>query len=57
MGRSYRTKRNKEVRIRLDALKNADSFAKETFIALRKDDSCLNRFLRFLGLKERQKIE
>ena len=48
---TYTTKRNKEARIRFDAVKNGDEFAKLTFIQLRKDDSCLNRILRFFRFK------
>lgn len=53
---TYKTKRNSDIRIRLDALKEADEFAKATFIALREDDSCWNRFLRFLKLKKKQSL-
>lgn len=52
----YKTKRNKDIRIRLDAIKNADKFAKATFIALRNDDSCWHRFLRFFRIIKKQSI-
>lgn len=55
MGR-YQTKRSKDIRTRLEILKDADEFAKETFIKLRIDDSCWNRFLRLLRLKKPQKL-
>lgn len=57
MGKTYQTRRNKDIRTKLSALKDADEFAKQTFILLRKDDSCWNRFLRFLRLKAPQKLE
>jgi hypothetical protein len=53
---SFKTQKSSDIKVRLDALKNADEFAKLTFISLRKDDSCLNRFLRFFRLKSQQKI-
>lgn len=56
MGKSYQTKRNRDIRTRLDVMKDADSFAKETFIKLRLDDSCWNRLLRYLRLKAPQKL-
>ena len=57
----YKTRRSKENRmrqkIRLEALKNADEFAKLTFIQLRKEDSTWKRFLRFFRLIPQQKVE
>ena len=57
----YKTKRSKEnrqrIKIRLDALKNADEFAKQTFLALKNDDTCWKRFLRALKIIPPQKIE
>ena len=44
-------------KIKLEALKNADEFAKMTFIQLRKEDSTWKRFLRYFGLIPKQKIE
>ena len=55
MGR-YQTKRSKDIRTRLEILKDSDEFAKETFLKLRLDDSCLNRLLRYLGLKKQQSL-
>ena len=37
-------------------VKDSDSFAKETFLQLRLDDSCWNRLLRYLRLKAPQKL-
>jgi len=53
---SFRTRKSSDVKVRLDALKNADDFAKQTFIALRKDDTCIKRFLRFFRIIPQQKI-
>ena len=55
MGR-YQTRRSKAIRERLEVMKDADEFAKETFIRLRLDDSCWNRLLRYLHLKAPQKL-
>ncbi len=52
----FKTRRSSDIKIRLDALKNADEFAKQTFIALRKDDTCWRRFLRFFRIIPKQKI-
>ena len=57
----YKTRRSKENRMRrkikLEALKNADEFAKLTFIQLRKEDSTWKRFLRFFRLIPQQRVE
>ena len=53
---TYKTKRSKDMRTRMEILKDADSFAKETFLQLRLDDSCWNRLLRLLRLKAPQKL-
>lgn len=53
---TYRTNRNKDIRTRVEILKDADEFAKETFLKLRLDDSCLNRLLRYLRLKSPQRL-
>ena len=53
---TYKTKRNKDIRTRLEILKDADEFAKKTFLQLRLDDSCWNRLLRYLRLKKPQKL-
>ena len=45
---AFRTRNSKDIKIRLDALKNGNDFAFQTFLALRKDDSCWRRLLRFL---------
>jgi|AntAceMinimDraft_18_1070375.scaffolds.fasta_scaffold02306_4 hypothetical protein len=47
---SFRTRKSSDIKVRLSALKNADDFAKKTFIALRKDDSTWHRFLRFFRI-------
>ena len=52
----YKTKRSKDIRTRLEILKDADEFAKETFIKLRLDDSCWNGLLRYLRVKAPQKL-
>lgn len=52
----YQTKRSKEQRIRAEALREADKFAKMTFFHLKKDDTILNRILRFFWLKKRQQL-
>lgn len=58
---TYKTRRAKENRLKVktkaEALKNADEFAKMTFIALRKDDSCFRRFLRFFKIIPPQRID
>jgi len=56
MGNSYKTRRNRNARLRLDAVRNGDEFAKLTFVQLRKDDGCINRFLRFFGFKSPQNV-
>ena len=56
MGSTYKTRRNKDIRTRLEIIKDSDSFAKETFLQLRLDDSCWNRLLRYLRLKAPQKL-
>ena len=53
---SFKTIKSNDVKIRLDALKNADEFAKLTFIALRKNDTCLRRLLRFFRIIPKQKL-
>ncbi|NQV77564.1 MAG: hypothetical protein HQ490_04325 [Lutibacter sp.] len=49
---------NKDNKIRLNKLdkERADAYTFAMFRILRKDDSCLNRFLRFFKLKTQQKI-
>ena len=53
---AYKTKRSRDARVRLKALENGDEFAKLTFLALKKDDSCWNRFLRYFWFKKPQDI-
>jgi len=53
---AFRTRKSKDIKVRLDALKNADEFAKQTFLALRKDDSCLRRLLRFFWIIKPMKL-
>jgi hypothetical protein len=53
---AYKTKRSRDARVRLKALENGDEFAKLTFLALRKDDSCKNRLLRLFGFKKPQDV-
>jgi hypothetical protein len=53
---TYKTKRSRDMRMRMDILKDSDEFAKETFIKLRLDDSCWNRLLRYLRLKKPQRL-
>ena len=53
---SYKSQKKKSIKSRLETLKEADEFAKKTFIALRKDDTCLKRFLRYFRLIPRQKV-
>ena len=52
----FKTRKSSDIKVRLDALKNADEFAKATFVALRKDDTCLKRFLRFFGIIPKQEV-
>lgn len=58
---TYKSRRHKENRmrqkIRLEALKNADEFAKMTFIQLRKEDTTWKRILRYLRIIPQQKVE
>jgi len=53
---SFKTRKSLDIKIRANALKNGDEFAKKTFIALRKDDTCWRRFLRFFRIIPPQKI-
>ena len=53
---SYKHEKRKSIKNRMLTLKEADEFAKQTFIALRKDDTCLKRFLRFLRIIPQQKL-
>jgi len=53
---SYKAQKRKSIKDRMLTLKEADEFAKQTFIALRKDDTCLKRFLRFLRIIPQQKL-
>ena len=53
---SYKSQKKKSIKSRLETLKEADEFAKKTFIALRKDDTCWKRFLRYFRLIPRQKV-
>ena len=54
---SYKEGKRKSIRKRAETLKVADAFASETFIALRKDDTCWKRFLRYFRLMPPQKIK
>jgi len=53
---SYKSQKKKSVKERLMTLKEADEFAKKTFIALRKDDTCWRRLLRFFGIIKPQNV-
>jgi len=53
---SYKQQKRKSIKERLMTLKEADEFAKQTFIALRKDDTCVKRLLRFLRIIPQQKL-
>ena len=53
---AFKTRRSNDIKIRANALKNGDEFAKLTFIALREDDTCMKRFLRFFKLIPKQEI-
>ena len=54
---SYKKNMRSSIKARAKTLGDADKFAKATFIALRKDDTCIKRFLRFFRLIPQQKIE
>ena len=53
---AYQTKRSRDTRVRLKSLEQGDEFAKLTFLALREDDSCWNRFLRYFWFKKPQNM-
>lgn len=53
---SYKAQKKKSIKERLITLKEADEFAKKTFIALRKDDTCWKRFLRLFSIIPQQKV-
>ena len=53
---SYKAQKRSSIKQRLRTLEEADEFAKNTFIALRKDDTCWKRFLRYFRLIPRQKV-
>ena len=53
---SFKTRKSSDIKIRFNALKNGDEFAKKTFILLRKDDTCWKRFLRFFRIIPPQKL-
>ena len=53
---SFSTRKSNDRKIRANALKNGNEFAKMTFLQLKKNDSTWNRFLRFFGLKKQQKL-
>lgn len=53
---SYKSQKKKSIKERMLTLKEADEFAKNTFIALRKDDTCWKRFLRMLMIIPQQKV-
>ena len=53
---SYKQQKRKSIKERLMTIKEADEFAKKTFIALRKDDTCWKRFLRLLRIIPQQNL-
>ena len=54
---SYKAQKRSSIKQRLRTLEEADEFAKNTFIALRKDDTCWKRFLRYFRIIPQQKVE
>lgn len=53
---SYKQRSKESILKRAQTLRDADEFAKKTFIQLRKDDTCIKRFLRFFRLIPQQKL-
>ena len=53
---SYKSQKRSSIKQRAMTLKEADEFAKKTFIALREDDTCLKRFLRLFRIIPQQKV-
>ena len=54
---SYKKLTKESIKERANHLREADKFAKMTFILLRKDDTCFKRFLRFFRIIPPQKVE
>lgn len=53
---SYNKNKRSSIKARFKTIAEADKFAKATFIALRKDDTCLKRFLRYFRIIPQQKV-
>ena len=54
---SYKAQKRSSIKQRLRTLEEADAFAKKTFIALRANDTCWKRFLRYFRIIPQQKVE